>query len=113
VGWFESAGAAKESNGIEHEEPGTGDVTDQEEFCLEYLKSDGKEIHWDFINAVLGSAANTAIVPLQDVLGLGTEARMNLPNTTEGNWTWRFRKQALTGEMARRLKALSASHGRT
>jgi 4-alpha-glucanotransferase len=39
---------------------------------------------------VLSSVADTAVVPLQDLLGLGTEARMNLPNSTTGNWTWRF-----------------------
>ena len=48
------------------------------------------EIHWAMIRAVLTSAADTAIVPLQDLLGLGSEARFNTPGTAEGNWTWRF-----------------------
>ena len=68
----------------------------EREFCLTYLNTAGVEINWDFIRTVLASVANTAIVPLQDVLGLGTEARMNLPNSTEGNWAWRFKAGALT-----------------
>ncbi|MBC8029888.1 MAG: 4-alpha-glucanotransferase [Pyrinomonadaceae bacterium] len=113
VGWFDSAGEAKESDEIKVEEQRNAeDVTPEKEFCLEYLKSDGKEIHWDFISAVLASAANSAIVPLQDVLGLGTGARMNLPNSAEGNWSWRYRKHDLTEQLARRLRDASWLHGR-
>ncbi len=54
-------------------------------FCTKYLNPSGEEIHWDFIRALLASGADTAIIPLQDLLGLGTEGRMNLPNSTEGN----------------------------
>jgi 4-alpha-glucanotransferase len=61
---------------------------------------------------VLASVANTAVVPLQDVLGLGTEARMNLPNSTEGNWAWRCKAGALTEEVRRRLKELTDLYGR-
>ena len=105
VGWFSSVageGSTRTAKQIERER----------EFCLEYLKTDGKEIHWDFIRALLASVANTAIVPLQDLLGLGTEARMNLPNTTEGNWAWRFKPNALTSEISARLKKLTELYGR-
>jgi 4-alpha-glucanotransferase len=105
VGWFESVageGSTRTAEQIERER----------KFCLDYLNSDGREIHWDFIRAVLASVANTAIVPLQDVLGLGTEARMNLPNSTEGNWSWRYRAGALTDEIAARLKELTTLYGR-
>ena len=105
VGWFESVageGSTRTENQIERER----------QFCLDYLNSDGKEIHWDFIRAVFASVANTAIVPLQDVLGLGTEARMNLPNSTEGNWSWRYRAGALTDDIAARLKKLASLYGR-
>jgi 4-alpha-glucanotransferase len=61
---------------------------------------------------VLASVANTAIIPLQDLLGLGTEARMNLPNSTEGNWAWRYDSDALTDEIATRLKQLTELYGR-
>ena len=49
-----------------------------------------REIHWDFIRAVESSVARTAIIPLQDVLGLGSEARFNTPASTAGNWSWRL-----------------------
>jgi 4-alpha-glucanotransferase len=105
VGWFESVageGSTRTAKQIETER----------QFCLDYLNSDGREIHWDFIRAVLASVANRAIVPLQDVLGLGTEARMNLPNSTEKNWSWRYRAGALTDTIATRLKQLTTLYGR-
>src|SRR6185312_3647251 len=105
VGWFSSVageGSTRDEDQIERER----------EFCLKYLNSTGKEIHWDFIRAILASVANTAIVPLQDVLGLGTEARMNLPNSTEGNWAWRVKPDTLTDEVATRLRELTALYGR-
>jgi 4-alpha-glucanotransferase len=49
---------------------------------------------------------------LQDVLGLGTEARMNLPNSTEGNWSWRVKPGALTSDIATRLRELTKLYGR-
>jgi len=88
---------------------GDGDVR---EFCLNYLKSDGAEINWDLIRAALASVAGTAIIPLQDVLGLGNEARMNLPASQTGNWVWRFKQEELTEESARRLKELTGTYGR-
>jgi 4-alpha-glucanotransferase len=106
VGWFTSvagAGSTRDAEQVERER----------ELCLKYLDTDGEEINWDFIRAVLASVANTAIVPLQDVLGLGAAARMNLPNSTEGNWSWRFKTQALTNEIAARLKELTELYGRT
>ena len=105
VGWFESVageGSTRTAQQVERER----------EFCQDYLNSDGEEIHWDFIRAVFASVANTAIVPLQDVLGLGKEARMNLPNSTEGNWSWRCRAGSLTDETAERLKKLATVYGR-
>src|SRR2546427_3676507 len=106
VGWFNSVageGSTRDARQIECER----------EFCLKYLQTDGQEIHWDFIRALFASVADTAIVPMQDVLGLGTEARMNLPNSTSGNWLWRFRESALTVELAERLKDVGKLFGRT
>ena len=79
---------------------------------MDYLNTKGEEIHWDFIRTVLASVANTAIVPLQDLLGLGTEARMNLPNSTEGNWAWRYESGMLTVEISNRLRHLTDLYGR-
>ena len=107
VGWYESkagdgAGSTRLPEQIERER----------RFCLDYLDSRGTEIHWDFIRAALASVADLAIIPLQDVLGLGNDARMNLPNSTTGNWSWRFPANALTDELRDRLKKLTALYGR-
>jgi len=79
---------------------------------LKYLKSDGSQIHWDFIRAIWSSVADVAIAPLQDVLGLGNEARMNLPATANANWSWRLRENALTDEILDRLRQLTELYGR-
>ena len=105
VGWFSSVAGEGSTRTAEQ-------VERERKFCMDYLNTDGKEIHWDFIRTVLASVANTAIVPLQDVLGLGTEARMNLPNSTEGNWAWRVRPNTLTSEVAARLRKLTELYGK-
>ena len=105
VGWYTSvagAGSTRDREQIERER----------KLCLDYLNSDGREIHWSFIRALLSSVADTAIVPVQDLLGLGTEARMNLPNSTSGNWAWRLKSGALTDEIGARLKKLTEVYGR-
>ncbi len=105
VGWFSSVagpGSTRTAEQIERERA----------FCLDYLNTAGEEIHWDFIRAVLASVANTAIVPMQDLLGLGNEARMNLPNSTEGNWKWRFEPNAIEDVLAERLRKLTRLYGR-
>jgi 4-alpha-glucanotransferase len=82
------------------------------EHCLKYLNSDGKEINWDMIRASLASVADTSVTPLQDVLGLGHEGRMNLPASKGGNWDWRFQEGALTQKLSERLREMSALYGR-
>ncbi|MGB0344109.1 MAG: 4-alpha-glucanotransferase [Coraliomargarita sp.] len=57
--------------------------------ALAYFGTDGSRLHWDFIHSLYSSDAGAAIVPLQDVLGLGSEARMNVPGAASGNWAWR------------------------
>src|SRR5262249_32300250 len=76
-------------------------------FCLKYLKAASRRIQWDFMRAALASVANIAIIPLQDLLGLDSTARMNLPATNAGNWSWRFSQGALTPTLANKLKKLS------
>ena len=88
------------------------EVEAEREFARRYMHSDGKEIHWDFIRTLLGSVAELAIVPLQDVLGLGSEARMNVPARPSGNWRWRFAAGALTPEIRRRLREMTETYGR-
>ncbi|MEM6978194.1 MAG: 4-alpha-glucanotransferase [Planctomycetota bacterium] len=62
------------------------------------------EIHWQLIDAVLHSRSNTAIMPIQDCLGLGNDARMNVPGQAEGNWTWRLTPGQLNSDLAFRLR---------
>ncbi|MCB1023907.1 MAG: 4-alpha-glucanotransferase, partial [Acidobacteria bacterium] len=66
----------------------------------------------DMIRALWSSVANTAIVPLQDILGLPNTARMNLPATTTGNWSWRLGSGLLTDELARKLADMTKTYGR-
>ena len=81
--------------------------------AMRYLNVDGHDIGWDFIRAVAASAARYAIYPMQDVLGLGAEARMNTPSVAEGQWTWRFEWAAVESSPARRLRDIAVANGRT
>jgi 4-alpha-glucanotransferase len=80
--------------------------------CLEYLNSDGNDIHWDMVHAVWASVADTAIAPMQDILGLGSEGRMNLPASIGGNWDWRLTDNIALPDLAQRLKKLTDLYGR-
>jgi len=68
--------------------------------------------HWAMIRLALSSVARTAIFPVQDVLGLGGDARMNMPGTAFGNWSWRLQPKALTASSARRLLELNDRYDR-
>jgi 4-alpha-glucanotransferase len=104
VGWLRArtGESARDDEGLRRERAN----------CLKYLDTDGAEIHWDFIRAAHASVADISIVPLQDVLGLGSDARMNTPASTEGNWAWRFREDALTDELRDRLREMTETYGR-
>ncbi|MBC8164036.1 MAG: 4-alpha-glucanotransferase [Roseiflexaceae bacterium] len=77
-----------------------------------YLARDGHDICWDMIRTAFASVAATAIVPLQDVLGLGSEARMNTPGLAAGNWSWRFRPEQIDGQARERLRITTEIYGR-
>src|SRR5436190_3042354 len=94
LGWFTSLG---------NEERG---------HALRYLDTDGHQINWDMIRAAMASVGNLAIVPMQDVLGLGNEARMNLPASDHGNWSWRMAPDSINGEIAQRLQEFGKLFGR-
>ncbi len=72
-----------------------------------YLASDGNDIHWKMIRLAWGSVAQYAIAPFQDILGLGSEARMNTPGTSQGNWQWRFTDKDWDEDKARILKFMT------
>jgi 4-alpha-glucanotransferase len=78
-----------------------------------FVGTEGSSISWDFIRLAFSSVADTAIIPLQDVLSLGSEARMNLPAEPSGNWRWRSLPGALTDELAAGLLTLTEIYGRS
>lgn len=82
------------------------------DFARNYLGGERAEIPWDMVRVVLESRAETAVTPVQDLLGLGAEARMNRPGIAEGNWDWRLADGALTPALAARLRLLTEATGR-
>jgi len=105
VGWWHSQAGAGSTRDA-------ADISREHDLCLKYLNTDGSEIHWDFIRAVWASVAHTAITPLQDIIGIGTEGRMNLPASMGGNWSWRAADGVLTPEIVDRLRELTETYGR-
>ena len=82
-------------------------------FAREYCKMpDDEPYNWGLIRVAYESKADLAVVPMQDLLGLGKEARMNTPSTLGGNWTWRMLKSDMSQELADKLKTLSVRTGR-
>src|SRR6185436_13524331 len=79
----------------------------ERDFCRRYLGRDGSDITWDLIRLAWSSVANLAVAPMQDVLDLSSEARMNLPGQPAGNWSWRFRASAVTPQLVARLAELT------
>ncbi len=71
-----------------------------------------QEVHWEFIRLAMMSAADTVIIPLQDVLGLDGRARMNRPATLSGNWEWRYSAEGLTPSIAGKLRDMTELYGR-
>jgi 4-alpha-glucanotransferase len=105
VGWWNSRGA-KDSTRTPQ------DVVKEHAFARAYLGFTDEPIQWVMIRTVLASIADTAVIPMQDLLGLGSEARMNLPGTPSGNWRWRCRKEWLTAELAERLREMVSMYDR-
>jgi 4-alpha-glucanotransferase len=85
---------------------------EEKDFIRRYIGSDASDITWDFIRLAFGSVAVMAVVPLQDIMRLGKEARMNTPGKERGNWSWRFSSEQLEPWMEVRLKDLAICYGR-
>lgn len=82
-------------------------------FAKEYCNlSEEEGYNWGIIRTAYDSVSKYAIIQMQDILGLGTEARMNIPSTLGGNWVWRIKPEVLTDELAARLKNLATTYGR-
>ncbi|MCJ7623655.1 MAG: 4-alpha-glucanotransferase [Anaerolineaceae bacterium] len=84
----------------------------QRDFCRRYLASSGNDISWDMIRAVWRSVAIMTLAPIQDILSLGTGARMNYPGKPGGNWNWRMQPNAITLELIERVRELNHLYGR-
>jgi 4-alpha-glucanotransferase len=82
------------------------------DFCQRYLGCTDEEIPWGMIKAVWSSVAEIAIAPMQDLLELGSEARMNFPSRAEGNWQWRVKSEQLSPQLAGRMLEMSVLYGR-
>ena len=80
--------------------------------AVDYLGTDGSRVSWDFIRTALASVADCAIVPMQDVANLGSEARMNVPGRAEENWSWRARPEHFSEASAARFHRLAELTGR-
>jgi 4-alpha-glucanotransferase len=87
---------------------------EERNYALDYLVVNKTEtdIHWEFIRLAMASAAAIAIIPIQDYLGLGTEARINIPSTLGGNWTWRMLPNELTPDIVTKIGDLTRIYGR-
>lgn len=79
---------------------------------LDYLGYPTEPMPWPLIRAALASVANLAIVPLQDLLGLGTAARMNTPGTADGNWRFQFSWDQVPADLSARVRHLLSQYGR-
>jgi len=106
VGWFWS-------------KAGVGSTRTQQEIeaerktILAYLRTDGREVHWDLMGLAMKSNANTVVFPMQDVLGLDSSARMNTPGVESGNWQWRLLPGQFTPQEMGRLYELARHTRRT
>ena len=95
VGWWNSAASDAERRAV-----------------LAYLGQPSDGVHWAFIRAAVDSVAELCVVPAQDVLGLDSSARMNVPSRPDGNWTWRLSPGALTPALAQKLADLATASDR-
>ena len=105
VGWWNSSGSGDSTRTL-------ADVEKEHAYTRAYLGFKDEPINWVLIRGIQSSVANTAIAPMQDILGLGNEARMNLPGTSSGNWKWRMKPGAITNEIATRLKEMANIYDR-
>ncbi|MBL0938645.1 MAG: 4-alpha-glucanotransferase [Gemmatimonadaceae bacterium] len=109
MGWWQSTGGDSTR--------ALDEVMEEKARALRYLGVDttadaAPEMHWTLMRAAMASVANTVLVPMQDVLGLGNDARMNMPGRTSGNWSFRFTWEQLTADITTRLRDLVRTYER-
>jgi len=99
MGWWTSTGLADSTRTSD-------EVAREKQYALNYLGTDGSEMHWTLIRVGLASVANTVLIPMQDILGLGSETRMNKPGSQAGNWAFRFSWDQVTPDITARLRTM-------
>jgi 4-alpha-glucanotransferase len=104
MGWWNSSGG----DSTRSEE----DIRKERNFTLSYLGPGDESMNWRLIRAYYGSVAHVVVVPMQDVLGLGTEARMNRPGVADGNWDWRMNACAFDPESQKKLREFAMLYDR-
>lgn len=85
------------------------------DFAKRYMNNGGtpkEDMVWDFIRLAQSSVANLCIIPMQDYLGLGREARINTPSTLGDNWKWRLKKGAITDTLIQQIRSITRLYGR-
>jgi 4-alpha-glucanotransferase len=105
VGWWTSTGEADSTRSSD-------EVAREKRYAMQYLGTDGSEMNWTLIRVGLASVANTVLIPMQDILGLGSDARMNTPGKSSGNWAFRFSWDQMTPDMPTRLRAMADTYDR-
>jgi 4-alpha-glucanotransferase len=104
MGWWCGSGGASTRT--------EADVEEEKARARAYLNTDGREMNWVMIRTLMASVADTVLFPVQDLLGLGSEARMNTPAVADGNWRWRVRAGALNEGIAARLAEMAKIYER-
>ena len=104
VGWWNSTGGDSTRS--------DEDIRKEKAFALQFLGESGEEINWKLIRALSSSVANAVVFPMQDVLGLSSESRMNRPGAAAGNWEWRMQLGAFSAGIQARLREFAVAYGR-
>jgi 4-alpha-glucanotransferase len=105
VGWWNADAGADSTRTA-------ADIEKEKGYARRYLGTDGTEIHWTLMRSALASVADTVLIPMQDILGLGSQARMNLPGRQAGNWQFRFTWDQLTPDITARLRDMMSLYDR-
>ncbi len=105
IGWWNADAGADSTRS-------PADIEKEKAFTRKYLGTDGADIHWTLMRTALASVANTVLIPMQDILGLGSDARMNLPGRQADNWQFRFTWDQLTPDITARLRGMMSMYDR-
>jgi 4-alpha-glucanotransferase len=106
VGWFNAEPGKTTTMSLKA-------VQAERRMVLDYLNTTPDDIHWGLIRGIYSSVSDLAIAPVQDILGLGSEARMNTPGTSSGNWRWRLKPGQLKPAALSRLAAMAELYDRS